>query len=149
MTTGTRPLAYPWDVLDFPTFTDDRGSLTMAQGGPHGLVPFDIKRVYWLHDLALGAERGSHATFNTNQVLIPAVGGCTVKLSDGNVHREVLLQHRSHHVNVMGLWLKGGAWRELVDFEAGTVIMVLSDTHYEDADYVRDWNQYLKRMGRA
>ena len=61
---------FPWEIIKLPSHKDERGSLTMAQTGPKGLVPFDIKRTYWLHDIALGGERGSHATFHTNQLMI-------------------------------------------------------------------------------
>lgn len=139
----------PWEVITFPTHSDARGSLTMAQSGPEGLVPFDIKRTYWLHDIADGGERGAHATFKTNQVMIPLVGGCDVMVNDGVSWRDFNLQHTPGMGVVRGLWIKSGVWRELKGFAPGTVILLLSDTLYEDADYVRDWSDFLVRVGHG
>ncbi len=144
---------FPWEVISLPTHTDARGSLTMAQAGPQGLVPFEIKRTYWLHDIADEGERGAHATFHTNQLMIPLVGGCDLYVSDGKGWRDFNLQHTPGRGQVDAVLIKGGVWRELRGFAPGTVILLLSDTYYEDADYVRDWAEYLDRVkgtvGRA
>lgn len=137
----------PWEVITLPTHSDDRGSLTMAQAGPKGLVPFEIKRTYWLHDIADGGERGAHATFHTNQLMIPLAGGCDVMVNDGVSWRDFNLQHTPGRGEIQGLWIKGGVWRELRGFAPGTVILLLSDTYYEDADYVREWTDFLVRVG--
>ncbi len=140
---------FPWEVITFPTHTDERGSLTMAQSGdkPGSLVPFEIKRTYWLHDISDEGQRGAHATFQTNQVMIPLAGGCDVLVNDGVSWRDFNLQHTPGLGVVRGLWIKSGVWRELRGFAPGTVILLLSDTYYEDADYVRDWSDFLVRVG--
>lgn len=139
----------PWEVITFPTHSDERGSLTMAQSGPNGLVPFEIKRTYWLHDIADEGERGAHATFKTNQLMIPLAGGCDVLVNDGVSWRDFNLQHTPGRGEIQGLWIKNGVWRELKGFAPGTVILLLSDTLYEDADYVREWTDFLVRVGKG
>lgn len=140
----------PWEVITFPTYSDERGSLTMAQSGdkPRSLVPFEIKRTYWLHGITDGGERGAHATFHTNQLMIPLAGGCDVMVNDGVSWRDFNLQNTPGINCVRGLWIKSGVWRELKGFAPGTVILLLSDTYYEDADYVRDWSDFLARVGQ-
>src|SRR3546814_3517034 len=83
---------YPWEHISFPSHTDERGSLTMAQSGPQGLVPFEIKRTYWLHDIKDRGKRGAHATFNGLQLVIPVAGGFAMNVSDGVTWRTWNLQ---------------------------------------------------------
>ena len=70
-------------------------------------------------------------------------------LSDGVSTRHVELGQRPEEDFIFGLWVKSGAWRELSNFEAGTVLLILSDTLYEDAEYVRNWPDFLERVGRG
>jgi len=146
------PLAeYPWEHVSLPAHTDERGSLTMAQSGPVGLVPFEIKRTYWLHDIKDGGKRGAHATFNGLQLVIPLAGGFAVTLSDGVSWRTFNLRAGLSMKNGQtdGLLIKPGAWRELDHFLPGTVVLILADTLYEDVDYCRDWSEYLARVGKG
>lgn len=136
----------PWREIQFPTHKDARGSLTMAQAGPQGLVPFEIKRTYALHNLDGRLGRGSHATFHTQQVLIPLAGGFMARVTDGQTWRTFELNQRPFNYEITGLYIGSGVWRELADFMPGTVILVLSDTYYEDADYVRDWESFMDRV---
>lgn len=142
---------FPWELVSFPTHLDDRGSLTMAQAGPHGLVPFDIKRTYWLHDITDGGKRGAHATFNGLQLMIPLAGGFVANLSDGVSWRSFNLKANmaAKKGETDGLLVKPGTWRELDHFLAGTVVLILADTYYEDVDYCRDWPEYLGRVGKG
>lgn len=142
---------YPWEHVSFPTHTDERGSLTMAQSGPQGRVPFEIKRTYWLHDIADAGKRGAHATFNGLQLMIPLAGGCAVNLSDGVTWRTFNLQAglSTKKGETDGLLIKPGTWRELSNFLPGTVMLLLADTLYEDVDYCRDWTEYLARVGKG
>lgn len=140
----------PWELVSFPSHTDERGSLTMAQSGPQGLVPFNIKRTYWLHGTKQGGKRGGHATFNGLQLMIPLAGGCAVSVSDGVAWRvwnlQAGLSAKEGHTD--GLLIRPGTWRELSRFLPGTVFLILSDTLYEDVDYCRDWSEYLERVSQ-
>lgn len=139
---------FPWELISFPCHTDERGSLTMASSGPHGLVPFEIKRTYWLHDIQDGGKRGAHATFNGLQLMIPLAGGFMVRLSDGVSSRSFNLKANTaiKKGETDALLIKSGTWRELDHFDPGTVVLILSDTYYGDVDYCRDWTEYLERV---
>lgn len=121
----------------------------MAQSGPQGLVPFEIKRTYWLHDIADAGKRGAHATFNGLQLMIPLQGGFQLRVSDGVSWRSFDLEADRKLPERTGILLRPGVWRELDHFLPGTVVLILADTLYEDVDYCRDWTQYLWRVSRG
>jgi hypothetical protein len=129
----------PWRTLHVPTHTDPRGSLTVAEADT---LPFDIRRVYWLHHISDGAGRGAHATFGSEQVIVPAHGAFTITVSDGGGSSETLRLDDPGY----GLWLGSGVWRDLTDFTDGAVVLVMSSTLYADTEYVRDYAAYLERV---
>jgi hypothetical protein len=102
-------------------------------------VPFEIKRVYYLYSVPDGATRGGHAHRRLRQVLVAVAGRLDVVLDDGHGRRTVRLDspHRGLYVSTM-------VWRELIDFAAGTVCLVLASERYDEADYIRDYDQYLR-----
>jgi len=139
---------YPWDVVEMPIHTDEAGSITQAEVGKH--VPFHIRHLYWIHDVALLPQMdGGYSTFHTNQLIIPLVGGCEVRLSDGLTLRSVSLEAKPYLNKAMGLWCKPGSWRDLNSPEAGTVLLVLSDQRPEDAGFIRDWSDFLDGVGKG
>lgn len=128
----------PWRTLTVPTHTDTRGSLSVAEAGT---MPFDIRRVYWLHSLTDGTRRGAHATFGSEQVIVPVHGGFTISLDDGTSTESLRLDDPGR-----GLWLGSGVWRDLSDFTTGTVVLVMSSTLYADTGYCRDYAAFLERV---
>jgi hypothetical protein len=123
-------------IVDLPKIADPRGNLTFVEGGRH--VPFDIKRVYYLYDVPGGAERGGHAHKNLEQALIAMSGSFDVILDDG-------YERRRHHLNrsYSGLYICPMVWRELDNFSSGSVCLVLASAPYDEADYYRDYENYL------
>jgi len=139
---------YPWDIVEMPTKIDAFGSVTSAEVGKE--IPFHVRHMHWLHDVALlPSADGGYASFHTNQLMIPLVGGCEVRLSDGVTNRSVVLESQPWRGKALALWCKPGSWRELVTPDAGSVILVLSDRREEDAQYVRDWGTYLEGVGKS
>ena len=130
-----------WRTLTMPTHTDTRGSLTVAEADT---LPFDVRRVYWLHSLADGAGRGAHATFGSQQVIVPAHGAFTIALDDGTHTESMRLDHPGQ-----GVWLGSGVWRDLSDFTDGAVVLVMSSTLYADTEYCRDYGAFLERVQAA
>jgi hypothetical protein len=128
-----------WHTIELPAHTDARGTLSVAEA--HDQIPFDIKRVYYLYNLADGAQRGAHATFGSQQVLIPVHGGFDIEVFDGTV-RESLRMERPNQ----GFLLGSGVWRELGNFAADTVVLVVSSTTYADTEYCRDYDEFLRRV---
>ena len=105
-------------------------------------MPFDIQRVYYLYDVPGGAERGGHAHKALHQLIIAMSGSFDVVLNDGRAHKRVHL-NRSYY----GLYVCPMIWRELDNFSSGSVCMVLASNRYDEADYFRDYGDYLNAQG--
>jgi hypothetical protein len=127
-------------IIELPRIQDQRGNLTFLEGGSH--VPFAIKRVYYLYDVPGGESRGGHAHRDLEQFIIAASGSFTVVLDNGGDRREYFL-NRSY----FGLYVPRMVWRELENFSSGSVCLVLASTAYDEADYIRDYNDYVAQVG--
>lgn len=124
-------------VIHFKQIHDRRGNLTPIEAGQD--IPFDIKRVYYLYDVPGGAERAGHAHKKLEQVIIAASGSFDVVLKDGSSSIRYHL-NRSYY----GLYLSNMVWRELDNFSSGAVSLVLASEHYDESDYYRDYDIFLK-----
>lgn len=117
--------------------SDRKGNLSVVQNGSD--VPFDVKRVYYLYDVPGGESRGSHAHKQLSQLIIAASGSFRVTLDDG-VTRKSFVLNRPYQ----GLCVRPGIWRDLDDFSSGAVCMVLASEVYQEDDYIRDYEEFLK-----
>lgn len=124
-------------MVDLPKISDPRGNLTFIEGNAH--VPFDIQRVYYLYDVPGGSERGGHAHKALHQLIIAMSGSFDVLLDDGKEKKRV---HLSRSYN--GLYVCPMIWRELDNFSSGSVCMVLASNKYDEADYFRDYGDFMK-----
>lgn len=124
-------------IVELPKITDPRGNLTFIEGDDH--IPFDIQRVYYLYDVPGGAERGGHAHKGLHQLIIAMSGSFDVVLDDGKNKKRVHLA-RSYY----GLYVCPMIWRELDNFSSGSVCMVLASNKYDEADYYRNYNDFMK-----
>jgi len=123
-------------IIQLPKIQDPRGNLSFIEGGQH--IPFDIKRVYYLYDVPGGADRGAHAHKELQQFIVAMSGSFDVVLSDGHEERRFHL-NRSHY----GLYVCPMMWRDLDNFSSGSVCMVLASRRYEEADYIRDYDEFI------
>jgi len=123
-------------LIPLQTHGDDRGSLVALEEGYN--IPFQIKRVYYIFNTKKGVMRGFHAHKNLKQVAIAVRGSCKFKLDNGTDSVEVLLNDPAQ-----GLLIESFIWREMYDFSEDCVLMVLADSHYDENDYVRDYNAFL------
>ena len=128
-------------LIDLPKISDPRGNLSFIEGGQH--IPFEIKRVYYLYDVPGGSDRGSHAHKSLHQFIVAMSGSFDVVLNDGNQKRRFHL-NRSYY----GLYMCPMMWRDLDNFSSGAVCMVLASSHYDQADYIRDYQEFLKMITR-
>lgn len=128
-----------YKLLNFQTLGDERGSLIAIEEGYN--APFDIKRVYYIFDTKQGVERGFHAHINLEQIAIVVKGSCTFVLDDGTKRKEIQLTSPNH-----GLHIKGLIWREMKDFSEDCVLVVLASEHYDESDYIRDYDKFLEEV---
>ena len=124
-------------IIDLPKIQDPRGNLTFVEGGNQ--IPFDIQRVYYLYDVPGGAERGGHAHKDLHQLIIAMSGSFDVVLDDGKEKKRI---HMNRSYN--GLYVCPMIWRELDNFSSGAVLMVLASNKYDEADYYRDYADFMR-----
>ena len=124
-------------IIELPKIQDVRGNLSFIEGGRH--IPFDIKRVYYLYDVPGGADRGAHAHKRLQQFVVAIAGSFDVVLDDGNEQQRFHL-NRSYN----GLYICPMMWRYLDNFSSSAVCMVLASEFYDETDYYRNHDQFLK-----
>lgn len=126
-------------MVNLPKINEPRGNLTFIEGGRH--IPFEIKRVYYLYDVPGGTERGGHAHKNLHQLIIAMSGSFDVVLNDG-------AQKKRFHLNrsYSGIYICPMVWRELDNFSSGSVCLVLASNFYDEADYYRDYHEFVRAL---
>ena len=122
--------------LTFLTKGDERGNLIALEENKN--IPFKIKRVYYIFDTKEGVIRGLHAHKNLEQVLICVNGSCEILLDDGKEKSIIKLENRNE-----GLFIEKMVWREMFNFSADCVLMVLASDYYYEEDYIRDYQKFL------
>ena len=106
---------------------------------PPGIIPFSIKRVYYLYDVPLNGERGGHAHKNLFQVLIALNGSFELLLDDGEKSKKIVLDRPD-----IGLYIPNGIWREMNKFSKNSVCLVLASEDYDENDYIRNYQEFKK-----
>lgn len=126
-----------YELINFKIKGDERGSLVAFEENHN--VPFDIKRVYYIFATKGNVVRGKHAHKSLNQLLICTSGSCTILLDNG-------LEKNEFHLNnpQKGLYITGLLWREMFDFSSDCVLMVLASEYYDEGDYIRDYDEFLR-----
>lgn len=122
--------------INFPTIEDVRGNLAFIQ---NDVLPFEFKRIYYLFDVPSNAFRGGHSHINQHEILIALSGSFEVVLDDGTDKKAFLLNKPN-----LGLHITTGIWRELQNFSSGAVCLVVASDVFEEADYIRDYNDFIK-----
>ena len=124
-------------MIDFQKHGDDRGMLIALESNKE--IPFDIKRVYYMYDTLPGVRRGFHAHKKLQQILICIHGSCKIHLDNGYETEEVVLDKPYR-----GLFISNNYWREMYDFSPDAVLMVLASDLYNEADYIRNYQEFLE-----
>ena len=124
------------EIISIPKIVDDkgRGKLSVIE---KSIVPFEIKRVYYLYDVPSDAFRGGHAHKDLYQFMIPLSGSFEVSIDDGFNSKKIMLNKPDQ-----GLLIPSGIWREMDNFSAGSVCLVLASEVYDESDYFRDYNSF-------
>jgi len=126
-------------VLPLTKIHNRAGNITIIEGNKD--VPFDIKRIYYLYDIPGGEERGGHAHKELFQLIVAASGAFDVLLDDGKNKKSVTLNRPE-----FGLIVVPRIWRELNNFSSGAICLVLSSEIYSEDDYIRDYDDFNKRI---
>ena len=127
---------FAFQHIDSPT-----GSIVVAHGERD--VPFAIRRVYYLHGIPSGQRRGAHAHKTLTQIAVCVAGRCTFRLDDGRDSAEVVLDNPHE-----GLIIRPKMWRDMYDFSADCVLLVLASEPYDEADYIRDYEEFKRAYAR-
>lgn len=126
-------------LIKFPIHGDHNGSLIALEKGED--FPFDIKRVYYIWGTTRNVTRGKHAHRKLQQVIICTSGSCDFILDDGSERRTIHLDSPDE-----GLYIKSNIWREFTNFSPDCVVMVLASEHYDENDYIRDYQKFITEI---
>ncbi len=130
--------------VNFQRLGDERGDLVALEIGMEKLIPFDIKRVYYIYRTAEGVSRGYHAHRNLKQVAICLSGKCRMVLDNGRVREDVWMENPTK-----GLIIENMIWREMHDFSPDCVLLVLASEHYDELDYIRNYQDFIVGVENA
>ncbi len=128
-----------YKIIKFQQHGDDRGQLVALENDKE--IPFNVKRVYYMYNTVKGVRRGFHSHKKLKQILICTSGSCKIHLDDGHETREITLDKPYE-----GLFISHNLWREMYDFSPDAVLMVLASEMYDESDYIRDYNEFLKSV---
>jgi dTDP-4-dehydrorhamnose 3,5-epimerase-like enzyme len=123
-------------LLKIPVVEDERGNLGFVQKGS---FPFEFNRIYYLFDIPSNAFRGGHSHIDQQEVLIALSGSFEVVLNDGLEKKTFLMNNPN-----FGLHIPNGIWRELQNFSSGAVCLVVAQDIFDEADYIRDYEVFIK-----
>lgn len=123
-------------ILSVPKIEDPRGNLSVIE---NDVIPFEMKRVYYLYDVPSGAERGGHSHKEQQEFLVALSGSFDVILHDGQ-HEKLVSLNKPFE----GLLIINGIWRELKNFSSGAVCLVIASAVFEEEDYIRTFSEFLQ-----
>lgn len=124
-------------LINLPKIPDSRGNLTFIEFDKH--IPFSAERIFYIYDVPSGQNRGAHSHIKCHQFLISISGSFFVELDDGINKQRVFLNRPD-----VGLYIPPGIWASEVDFSTGSVCLVLASHQFDEKDYIRDYNLFLK-----
>lgn len=124
-------------LMELPKINNRAGNITPINGNID--VPFDIRRVYYLYDIPGGEGRGGHAHYELQQFIIAASGSFDIQLDDGVQKRSIFLNRPYYALHIVP-----GIWREITNFSSGSICMVLASHVYDEKDYIRKYDEFLK-----
>lgn len=124
-------------LIEFDKHHHANGNLSVVENGEQ--VPFDIKRVFYIYDVPGGEERGGHSHKELTQVIVAISGAFDILIDDG-VNQRTITLNRPYQ----GLLVAPGVWSQQYNFSSGSVCLVLASDHYNEADYVRNYDEFKK-----
>ncbi|EAJ3381341.1 WxcM-like domain-containing protein [Campylobacter coli] len=128
-----------YKILNFNVKSDNRGSLIALENLKE--IPFEIKRIYYIYDTKPEFPRGAHAHRELEQVLIMMEGSCELVLNDGKNIKNIILNRPD-----MGIFIGKNMWREMKNFSYGAKLLVLASDFYNEKEYIRDYEEFLRNI---
>lgn len=125
--------------IELQLLGDERGQLVVLES--YKQIPFDIKRVYYIFGTEQGISRGFHAHKQLKQVAVCVKGKCRMLLDNGYERKEVIMDSQTK-----GILIEDMVWREMHDFSEDCILMVLASENYDESDYIRDYDNFLKAV---
>lgn len=122
-------------IINLPKIKDNRGNLSFFESNNH--IPFEIKRIYWIYDVPGGEKRGGHSFKKQKEFIIVLSGSLDVIINDG-FNEKIFSLNRSYS----GIYIPNGIWRNMENFSTNAVALIVSDTTYDENDYIRDFEQF-------
>lgn len=135
-----KQLKEQFQIINFNEYGDERGNLVVAEGSGMD-VPFDIRRVFYMYGSDSDIIRGKHANRRTKFVLINVSGTSKVKVDNG-FETEIIELNKPR----MGLFIDTMVWKDMYDFSADSVLLVLASEHYDGEEYIRNYDEFLKEV---
>lgn len=126
-------------IIQFKDLGDERGKLVVIEGGQ--AIPFEIKRVFYIYDSDNDVIRGQHANRKSEFVLINVEGKSKVRITDGKEEFVAELDRP-----MTGIYIPKMIWKDMYDFSRNSILLVLASTHYDNSEYIRDYEEYLKEV---
>ena len=124
-------------IINLAKHLDKRGNLSIIEEMKD--IPFEIKRSFWIYDVPGGETRGGHAYRETQEFIVALSGSFDVVIDDGKVKKTYSL-NRSYY----GLYVPKMMWRQMVNFSTNSLALVLTSTDYDDSDYIREYETFIK-----
>ena len=132
-------LAERCQTMELMDLGDERGKLVVIEGDQ--TIPFEIKRVFYIYGSDDTVIRGQHANRESEFVLVNVAGSSKVKITDSK--EEIIVELNKP---MTGIYLPPMLWKEMYDFSADSVLLVLASTHYSESEYIRDYNEYVREI---
>lgn len=126
-------------IMEFPDFGDERGNLVVVEGGVD--IPFEVQRAFYIYGSDSEVIRGRHANRKSEFVMINVSGKSKVKVDNG-YEQQIIELNRPR----MGLYLPIMVWKDMYDFSADSVLLVLASEHYDAEEYIRDYGEYIREI---
>ena len=122
-------------IIQLPKNGDRRGNLSVIEQWDR--IPFKIERAFWIYDVPGGEFRGGHAYRESEEFIVALSGSFDVVVDDGT-QKQVFSLNRSYY----GLYVPKRMWRGMENFSTNSLALVLSSTPYDEADYIRDYEEF-------
>lgn len=124
-------------IIELPQVHNISGNITALENNKH--IPFNVNRIYYLYDIPGGADRGAHGHKNLQQFIVSASGSFDITIDDGSNKKIITLNHPNQALHMVP-----GMWRELSNFSSGAICLVLASEKYDEADYIREYSDFIR-----